>query len=204
MIKQKLETVFRCIERERMRDIPICNPALQVEAVGFSEWEDYYLGVMVTPWFMNLMLLPVSSDDFENVNEGCKQVHIFPSGRYEFISAREPGLGPYQVCSLLSPMFDFKDHQTAIEMAKIVLDEMMETRNRDTISTHEKTIIKIWRGEQDVEKEDIENKEVTEKIQITDVQTLESSLEQKLTTPISRREFLSGGRSRTGVHSRGD
>ena len=30
------------------------NPALAVEAVGFRPWEDHWLGVMVTPWFMNL------------------------------------------------------------------------------------------------------------------------------------------------------
>ena len=34
------------------------NPAVEVEAVGFAPWDAHWLGVMVTPWFMNLMLLP--------------------------------------------------------------------------------------------------------------------------------------------------
>ncbi len=41
----------------RMRGLPIVNPALAVEAVGFAPWEGHWLGVMVTPWFINLTLL---------------------------------------------------------------------------------------------------------------------------------------------------
>ena len=50
------------IQRERMADIPLLNPALEVQAVGFSVWEAYCLGVLITPWFMNLMLLPLAGD----------------------------------------------------------------------------------------------------------------------------------------------
>ena len=34
------------------------NPALSVEAVGFRPWDEHWLGVLVTPWFMNLWLMP--------------------------------------------------------------------------------------------------------------------------------------------------
>ena len=50
----RLETHFRDIHRRVMADAPICNPALDVACVGFSAWGDKYLGVLVTPWFMNL------------------------------------------------------------------------------------------------------------------------------------------------------
>ena len=41
-----------------MAGVPMLNPALRVQAVGFRHWQSHWLGVLVTPWFMNLMLLP--------------------------------------------------------------------------------------------------------------------------------------------------
>ena len=52
---------YEAIYAERMRDLPIVNPRLAVEAVGFEQWEDQDLGVLITPWFMNLVLLPDSA-----------------------------------------------------------------------------------------------------------------------------------------------
>lgn len=164
-ITQKLESVYRRIEQQRMRDVPVCNPALQVEAVGFCQCGDYYLGVMVTPWFMNLMLLPVCPEALEDLPEGSKQMHIFPSGRYEFISGKEEDLGPYQVCSLFSPMHEFEDQQIAVETATMVLDEVLQVRNEDLISKKEAT-------------------------------GTAANQDRKCETPISRRDFLRGGRSR--------
>lgn len=169
-ISQKLETVFRQIQQERMLDVPVCNPALQVEAVGFRHWEKFYLGVMITPWFMNLMLLPVDQDaegnGSWNAQQGSKQIHVFPSGRYEFIHGEEEGVGRYQVCSLFSPMQDFKSHQAAVDTATLILAELMKVcnQNRDTISIEAKS-------------------ESSES---------ESAKWQK---PISRRDFLRGSRS---------
>ena len=57
-IAAELEGAFARIHRERMADVPILNEALRVEAVGFVARGDEVLGVLVTPWFMNLMLVP--------------------------------------------------------------------------------------------------------------------------------------------------
>jgi len=53
-----LVTRYQAIYRERMRDLPIVNSRLAVEAVGFEQWEDKDLGILITPWFMNLVLFP--------------------------------------------------------------------------------------------------------------------------------------------------
>ena len=45
-----------------MKGMPIYNPTLAVEAVGFREHEGRQVGVMVTPWFMNLTVLPSETD----------------------------------------------------------------------------------------------------------------------------------------------
>ncbi len=52
-----LESVFLRIERTAMAGIPILNPALTVKAVGLQQWGNDWLAVLVTPWFMNLVLL---------------------------------------------------------------------------------------------------------------------------------------------------
>jgi len=62
---------FDDIARTRMVGVPLLNPALQVEAVGFTlqaEGEGELagagvaVGILVTPWFMNLVRLPLRRD----------------------------------------------------------------------------------------------------------------------------------------------
>ena len=62
-IAAELEAAFARIHRERMADVPILNEALRVEAVGFVARGDEALGVLVTPWFMNLMLVPAAGSE---------------------------------------------------------------------------------------------------------------------------------------------
>jgi [NiFe] hydrogenase assembly HybE family chaperone len=185
-ISQQLEYVFRRIQQERMQDMPICNPALEVQAIGFKEWGNYYLGVMVTPWFMNLMLLPAGPDVFANMKEGSKQMHSFPSGSYEFITGKETDLGDHQLCSLFSPMQEFADQETAVQTANLILSELMEVRNRDT---------QLMIGESDI------TSDITEK-QLGEPKPAEKA--QDPNTPMSRRDFLRGGRPRSVSRGRED
>ena len=46
----------------KVKGMPIYNPTLAIEAVGFREHEGRQVGVMVTPWFMNLTVLPSPAD----------------------------------------------------------------------------------------------------------------------------------------------
>jgi [NiFe] hydrogenase assembly HybE family chaperone len=124
-IKQKLETIFRRIEEERMRDVPICNPNLEVAAIGFKQGENENLGILLTPWCMNLMLLP-GSEDWSQLKLGDKQRHTLPSGKYEFVVAEEVDLGRYQSCSLFSPMFQFGDQKTALATAEAALVAVLD------------------------------------------------------------------------------
>ena len=53
-----LEAAFLRIEREAMDGLPLLNKALRVQAVGFERWQGQWLGALVTPWFLNLVLVP--------------------------------------------------------------------------------------------------------------------------------------------------
>lgn len=126
-----LEDRFRVILQRQMQDMPMLNAALAVEAVGLRPWNDHWLGILITPWFMNLLLMPRVSAKWHPIGERESRHYVFPAGVFEFIGARDPVLGDYQACSLFSPMFEFADQQTARDTAVAALDALFDVANRE-------------------------------------------------------------------------
>lgn len=124
-IAAELETAFARIHRERMADVPILNEALGIEAVGFAAHGDDALGVLITPWFMNLLLVPAEPAARSGQRPGEKTVVSLPGGDFEFIAANEEGVGNYRMCSLFSPVFEFADHDTAVATAAAVMERLL-------------------------------------------------------------------------------
>lgn len=126
----RLVADFREIWNAKMRDVPLVNKALSVEAVGFVAYQGRGLGVILSPWFMNLFLLPAEGEDWSDLTPGAKEVIDFPSGSYEFIhNVRELG-GGYKACSLFSPMGDFQTQMQARDVARAVMAELFKSENR--------------------------------------------------------------------------
>lgn len=106
--------VFADIAATRMAGLPICNPHLQVEAIGFRRADDgHWVGVMITPWAINLLRLPAQADGWPVLPAGSKCDWGFASGDYEFTLAEEARLGEYHLCSLFSPASEFASHEQA-------------------------------------------------------------------------------------------
>lgn len=126
----KLVAEFREIWHAKMRDVPIVNRALHVEAVGFRGWEGRPVGVLVSPWFMNLILLPAPGEDWSGGVPGAKELIDFPSGTYEFIWNARGALGPYKACSLFSPMTEFASQLQATDCAHAVMAALFDPANR--------------------------------------------------------------------------
>ncbi|GEM_PF-779804 len=124
---ERLQALFEKVHAERMHDIPVCNEALRVEAVGFCSFQGRALGVLITPWFMNLVLLPGMDDDWSQLRTGEKITHPFPAGAVEFIVGREDGL-VHQACSLFSPVFEFQEQEVARIAAQAALDALLQQR----------------------------------------------------------------------------
>lgn len=99
-----LEAAFRRIAATRMAGLPINHPRLAVEGVGFRLWEGKWLGVLVTPWAVNLLLLPGGDPEFEALATDRRQTWRFPSGEYDFMGGDEEECGTFQFCSLVSPI----------------------------------------------------------------------------------------------------
>jgi len=126
-IGEGLEALYSEIEATRMKDVPVLNPALTVAAIGFAPWQDYHLGVLLTPWFMNLMLLPQDAEGFSESppDVGEKWQIQLPAGQVEFIVGHEEVLGYSLSCSLFSPVFEFSDQEAAIETAQAALAQVL-------------------------------------------------------------------------------
>ncbi|MFA6314537.1 MAG: [NiFe]-hydrogenase assembly chaperone HybE [Sterolibacterium sp.] len=121
-----VEAAFQRIYIEHMSDVPIVNPALQVQALDFTLWQDNWLGVLITPWCINLLLLPGPTGHWQSVSGNHRLFHGFPSGNYAFLGGEEAEIGEYQSCSLISAMGQFPDQDSARAVAREVIKNMLK------------------------------------------------------------------------------
>jgi len=130
--EQQLLQAYRAVG-ERMRELPVYNEHLDIRVVGLRRCEQGLLGVVITPWCMNLTLLP--SEDVTAPIEGTKRELLFPSGSYTFIAGQLSGIGTLESCSLFSPMDEFDDPEVAEQVARHALEELL----REPITTSSAT-----------------------------------------------------------------
>jgi len=121
---EALAAFYRGAERS-MRDLPIYNPALQVASIGFRAIEDHAFGIIVTPWFMNLVRVPLDRDG-SALPQGAAVAHALPAGTLEFTVGNLDGFGVIESCSLYSPMFGFPDQQAAETAAAAALAAVLD------------------------------------------------------------------------------
>jgi [NiFe] hydrogenase assembly HybE family chaperone len=91
-----------------------------VQALGFEAHDSAACGILITPWFMNLVRLPLD-DTVEMLPPLQKAERDIGPRRFEFIGANEPGIGAFEASSLFSPMFEFEDQAAAAATAREVL-----------------------------------------------------------------------------------
>jgi [NiFe] hydrogenase assembly HybE family chaperone len=101
-----------------MADVPILNPALSVEAVDFQRWQGHWLGIVVTPWCMSMLLVPGSTENWVSTGENKRRFVKFPAGDFAFLGSDEVELGEYQSCPLFSPMGKFSTQSEATMTAR--------------------------------------------------------------------------------------
>ncbi|WP_417808988.1 [NiFe]-hydrogenase assembly chaperone HybE [Thioclava sp.] len=127
---EALVTDFTEVWHAKMRDVPMVNKVLHVQAVGFLEHEGRPLGVLISPWFMNLIQMPAEGEDWSTLKAGEKEVLSFPSGDYEFIHNTREQTGGYKACSLFSPMGEFKTQAQAVDVASAVMVALFQDEHR--------------------------------------------------------------------------
>lgn len=123
-----LAAAFRVVETTRMAGLPVLHPRLRVEAVGFqrdSADPSVALGVLVTPWFMNLVRLPLDAAAEQALaGVGESRPRAVAALEADFLGAHEASFGRFEACSLFSPMVQFEDHAAAVATAREVLSQL--------------------------------------------------------------------------------
>lgn len=121
---QILVANYRTIGRDRMQGLPFVNPRLEVEAVGVREFDEHLFGILIAPWFMNMLLLP-GSDEWSALDPGDKVTIALPAGDYEFTLCRDEGIdGHYLSAVLFRTVADFPDQATARDVAFEIIERL--------------------------------------------------------------------------------
>lgn len=122
-VKQRLEKAFLAIEQGSMAELPVCNAALTTELVGLRRFQAGWLGCLITPWTLQLLLLP---DDTGGLKIGRKRSIRLSQGEIVFAANENEGAGPYLACPLASPLHEFKDQQSIRRTAEEVMELLFQ------------------------------------------------------------------------------
>lgn len=177
-----LEGCFRQILEQRMRGMPILNEALEVQSVGFQPWDGHVVGVLITPWFMNLMLLPIEGDSWSELSLGGRVDITFPAHSYPFSLNEIEGIGRCLTHSLYSPMFQFGDQAAAVATAEGILAGLFATTETTTPASGSIELERYLKKEGMFESEP----------KTTPETEAGPTLQERMEQPINRRELLFG------------
>lgn len=107
---------FERIHEQHMQGLPILNPRLDVEVVGVRDLLEQQVCVLITPWFMNLVIWSVAGH-WDDVETGELVSIDLPHQSLEFTVCHDPEIGSYLSAVLFRTMTDFPDQETAREIA---------------------------------------------------------------------------------------
>lgn len=108
---------FEHVWQTRMHDLPFVNATLQVETIGFIRYQGDWLGVVITPWFLNLFLLSGGGQLWGDIPAGERRYLNLPCGTLQFLADDDPDIGPYQYCPLIAPVDHIPDMAAARKAA---------------------------------------------------------------------------------------
>lgn len=126
-VADRLDSLYRAIDARSMRGLPLHNPRLEVQAVGFRSYRGWVLGALVTPWFMNLVLAEIAGGPpLPPALPGDSHHLDLPVGTLEFVVGAVAGFGRLDSLSLFSPMNSFDDPAVTRVTAAAALDALFE------------------------------------------------------------------------------
>lgn len=171
---------FEHILQENMQGIPILNKKLHVQTLGFQMYNGRIIGIVITPWLMNLIMLPNEDDDWNELELGKKMPVKFPSTSYKFMVNEINGIGKCKTHSMYSPMHEFTSQDHAVKVAQDFLHNLNVEREPTVEELVDEDLLgRIMRGEEiDV---NLDEFAVIEPIKQSNVQTTAHSAVQKVT-----------------------
>ncbi len=116
-----LEAAYREIGETKMKDLPLVNPKLSVQAVGFRPWGGGLFGALVTPWSINAIFFPPEGPEAPPIG----RTRTLPSGEYTFFPQPLGGVGTIEQASIFSPTLEFEDQAAAVTAASAAVEAML-------------------------------------------------------------------------------
>lgn len=117
----RLEAHFRAEWERGGQPMAGINPALAVEAVGFTRYEGDWLGVVIAPWFFRLFLLPGGGRIWGDIPVGQSRYLSLAGETMKFVAATSPVVGAFQYSVLLESTVPLADMDAARRMAAQVM-----------------------------------------------------------------------------------
>ena len=119
----RLAAMYRRIWETSMYDMPFVNRALAVEVVGCRRWQGDWIGAVITPWFLNLFVLPGGGRLWSDRPAGERCNIAFPVGELEFIADDDNSaeIPAYQDCPLITQVSQFASQDAARAVAEEAL-----------------------------------------------------------------------------------
>lgn len=109
-----VERWFEHLLAERMHGLPFLNPALSVQALDFHRLDGDWLGGLITPWSVQLMLVPGGGSLWVDTSPGERSMVALPVGRLAFIADEgDRGLPAFQYLPLVNATTALADDDEA-------------------------------------------------------------------------------------------
>lgn len=189
-----IEDYFSKVHQDSMKDMPFINPSIEVCVPTLKEIrKGVFLGSIVTPWFINLVVKIVNYEGLDRHEEiysnkvGEKVTLAFPSGSYEFIVNHNNKLGFFYTCALISDMLTLENNDVAVSIAiestRLVFDEQAKEE-----TDRQKDIKAISQSEAKLVTQEATNDDnnSSQKQKVVAVK----SIEEKIYEPVSRRSIF--------------
>ncbi len=109
---------FDKVHKESMQEMPFCASNINVASSNFQLMDGHWLGVLLTPWMISIMLLPsdqVSHPDREVTSKIGIQL---ANDNYTFTVGEQEGVGKYYACSIMSPLSGIASQEEAMTLVK--------------------------------------------------------------------------------------
>ena len=121
----EFEEEFTRIYNQRMKNLPICNNRLQVRAISFQPYRQHWIGALVTPWSILVVMACGDRSTWPAISEGKIAPVTLPAGPFSFLGMKSERLGSFLSCSLMSPVDPLYNQRAAENFALKALNLML-------------------------------------------------------------------------------
>lgn len=101
---QCVEAAFDRVAKQMMNELSFIHPTMPIKACEFQLFEGQWIGGIITPWMLSVIILPGPNQVWEHRTVGERIGLKLPYGDTTFIVGELEELNQYLSCSLMSPL----------------------------------------------------------------------------------------------------